>query len=339
MSVDTPGSDEPEAEREYLNLLLRAVNLAKDNVINRPDRGITRLEQVKLCYFGIREFDLPVSYSWYLAGAHPYLHGDAAEAPQRMAVPGPYSRVDPGENEYVRRYRNYFESETFFDHYDLRAIWFTNRYEFLEDFYEEFAPEEFRDLYLTSTEIQRRLAELAGLVEIDSSNRTLSDFGTGTDVPIHSSSDEREFRMLVSDFHLELAEREKLSEIVPVITRSTDVLEQVMARLTSLGSASPEQKEALNRLQDYFYYTLWRYPALYISTQTAQGPNQHKIVKDHGETFLRFQETVLERRNELREECHDAGLYPDAGHHSEQADEEQLAHIHKMMRGVLEGSE
>jgi len=58
---------------------------------------------------------------------------------------------------------------------------------------------------------------------------------------------------------------------VDLVTRGTDVIEQVFAQLTTLESISSEQETVLQDLAPYFYYDVWRYPALYISTQTAEG--------------------------------------------------------------------
>jgi hypothetical protein len=340
MTPPTPGANNPYSEEEpYADALLRGIELAVEDVFDDPGRNITRTEQEKLCYFAIKEFDLPVTYSWYLAGAYTKVAGEPDNAPGRMTTNTGGVRRDHGETEEVQQYRDYFASEVFFDDYDLREVWYTGKFDFLRDFYQECAPEEYTDLYLTSTDIREYLETLDETIEQETTNHSLSDFGGGSQGGLLSESDEQEFRLLISDLHLELAEIDDLSEIVDLVTRGTDVIEQVFAQLTTLESISSEQETVLQDLAPYFYYDVWRYPALYISTQTAEGPNRHHLVEEHADRFTSFHEDLLSRRNRLSERCADADLYPRAGHHSQRVDGEQMAHLHEMAREVLEGSE
>ena len=324
-----------------MNTLLRAIDLAVDDVIQDSGRDITRIEQEKLCYFAIQEFNLPMTYSWYIAGACARAAGDPNAAPGRTTVTSPSLGIhyDRGEDDCVRRYRDYFESETFFADYDLKEIWWTNRYNFLEDFYKEYAPGRFKDLYLASIKIQTKLNTFKQIVERDKANQTLADFGEASGIPRYSRGEESDFRLLVSDFHLELAQIDELSETVGIITRGTDVLEQVFARLTELGALTTDQQEVLGRLEPYFYFGIWGYPALYISAETATGPEKHLTTKEHVERFLKHHEKLLEETTNIRKQCHEAGLYPEPGHHSEQVGEQQVAHLQEAIREVLEGSE
>ena len=67
MTPPTPGANNPYSEEEpYADALLRGIELAVEDVLDDPGRNITRTEQEKLCYFAIKEDDLPVTYSWYL---------------------------------------------------------------------------------------------------------------------------------------------------------------------------------------------------------------------------------------------------------------------------------
>ncbi len=340
MTPPTSGPNNPYSEEEsYADALLRGIELAVEDLLDDPSRNITRTEQEKLCYFAIKEFDLPVTYSWYLAGAYTKVAGEPDNAPGRMTTNTGGIRRDYGESEEVKQYRDYFASEVFFDDYDLREVWYTGKFDFLRDFYQECAPDEYTDLYLASTDIREHLETLDETIEQETTNHSLSDFGGGSQGGLLSESNEREFRLLISDLHLELAEIDELSEIVDVVTRGTDVIEQVFAQLTTLESISREQETVLQDLAPYFYYDVWRYPALYISTQTAEGPNRHHLVEEHADRFTSFHEDLLSRRNRLSDRCADVDLYPRAGHHSQRVDEEQMAHLHDMAREVLEGTE
>ena len=340
MTPPTSGANNPYSEEEpYADALLRGIELAVEDVFDDPGRNITRTEQEKLCYFATKEFDLPVTYSWYLAGVNTKVAGEPDNAPGRMTTNTDGVRRDHGECGEVQQYRDYFASEVFFDNYDLRGVWYTEKFDFLRDFYQRYAPDEYTGLYITSTDIREHLETLDETIEQETTNHSLSDFGGSSQVGLLSESDDQEFRLLISDLHLKLAEIDELSEIVDLVTRGTDVIEQVFAQLTTLESISNEQEAVLQDLAPYFYYDVWRYPALYISTQTAEGPNRYHLIGEHADRFASFYEDLLSRRNRLSKRCVDADLYPRAGHHSHRVDEEQMTHLHHMAREVLEGTE
>lgn len=340
MTPPASGASNPYSEEEsYEDALLRGIELAVEDVFDDPGRSITQTEQEKLGYFAIKEFDLPITYSWYLAGVNTKVAGDPDNAPNRETTNTAGIRRDYGENEEVQRYRDYFASETFFNGYDLREVWYTKNFDFLRDFYYEYAPDEYTDLYLISTEIREHLETLNETIDRETRNHSLSDFCEESQRKLLSEPDEQEFRLLISDLHLELAEIDGLSETVDLVTRGTDVIEQVIAQLTTLESVSSNQESVLQDLSSYFYYDIWRYPALYISTQTAEGPNRHHLVEEHAERFADFHEHLLARRQQISERCTEVDLFPQAGHHSQRVDEEKISHLHEMAREVLEGAE
>lgn len=339
MAPPSPNSNPNYSEEEPIaNALLRAIDLAINDVIDDPGREPTRLEQEKLCYFAIEEFDLPVTYSWYLAGACTKVTGDPENAPGRQSLRTPTHPSDCGEDDEVQKYREYFTSETFFDDYNLKKVWYTNKFDFLRDFYSEFAGE-YTDLYLASTNIRECLEDLDEIAENDTTNRSLTDFGVDTETKLVTQEDEEKLRLYVSDLHLELAQLEELSETRELVTKGTDLIEQVFAQLTTVESMSKSQEKAIEEIGEFFYYGVWRYPALYISTRTANGPNEDQLVAEHANRFLGFHKELLGRQTQLQERCNHLGLYPDAGHHSRRVNEEQVAHLQEMAKEVIEGAE
>lgn len=145
------------AEKAYMNKLLRAIELAVKEEINDPERLITRIEQEKLCYFAIKEFDIPVTYSWYLAGAYTKVAGEPSEAANRLNSSDQTLQQDMGEDSDVYKYKNFFTSSEVMKGYTLQNIWFTTESEFLRDFYKQCAPDDYVDLYLVSIDIREKL--------------------------------------------------------------------------------------------------------------------------------------------------------------------------------------
>lgn len=335
MTPPTNGSNTPYSEEEpHADEILRGLQLALDSEFGDSHRPITRLEQEKLCYFAVKEFDVPITYSWYLAGAYPKVAGDPDNAPGRISTNTPGFQQDHGESEDVRKYQEYFLTEEFFSGYELRDIWFTERFEFLCDFYEACAPDDYTELYITSTKLREKLRNVDDTTE----QRSLTSFTSDSEEGLISEEKEDEFRLLISDLHLELAQIDELDEIVDVVTQGTDIIEQVWAQLTAIDSLNQTQKTILDDLGAYFYYTVWRYPSLYISTQTAEGPNSHHLVEEHATLFIDFHEELISESERMQRRCHEHGLYPEIGYHSSRVDEEQASQLHELAKEVIEGN-
>jgi len=335
-STDSPYSEE---EEEDMNKLLRGIELAVEQELEDPGRQITRLEQEKLAYFAIQEFDIPITYSWYLAGANTRVAGEPSEAARRVETPSSPQWRDVGEDPDVRQYRDFFATAEFMPGYRLRDIWYTGKFDFLRDFYEHCAPEEFLDLYIVSTDIREQLENIDEIVQQEATNHSLSEWSGGSDDGVLGTTDESDFRLLISDLHIEISEIDDLTETVSIITRGTDVIEQVFAYLTELESVSEDQFSILNELSGFFYYDVWRYPALYISTQTAEGPNAHHLIDEHAERFTEFHEELVAEAEEMQNQCVTNDLYPGLGHHSDAIDESVEAHVNAVMRDIIEDTE
>lgn len=196
------------------------------------------------------------------------------------------------------------------------------------------------DLYLASTKVRDQLYSLDLATRDQSENQSLSEWGGGSEAGLLSRGDEKETRIAISELHLELAGIEGLSDIKQVVAKGTDIVEQVLAKLTTLESLSAEQKAVLDDLGDFFYYCVWRYPALYISTETREGPHSRELTEEHAQRFARFEEETLQTRTDLiQKRCYNSGLYPESGHHSRRIEEEQASDLYEMTNGAFERSE
>lgn len=329
MSVPSSGDDSASGETQLRTDVHVALEAALDRVLDDRSRNPTELEGEKLAFFLTHSLDLDLTYSWYIAGANT----EAGDSPQPTdssfdAEPsGPTGPSTPnssrgqqtefgglsaqtGENDPPEEYVEFFESATFFGEYDLRTVWYTDRFDFLEDFYEEFAPDEYRDLYLTSARIRSHLYDLSDALSSRDENETLGDFGGGGSDALLDPSTEREIRYLVSDLHMELAATDELAQTQSTVTNGTDLIERVLSRLTQMDSVSTEQRRLIQQLSDFFFYCVWKYPALAISIETATGPNALELKTRHLKEFQDFDQTVERRREQFAEACLDADLLP-----------------------------
>jgi hypothetical protein len=85
-----------------------------------------------------------------------------------------------GDETRVERFADYLASETLFDDYTLRKVWFTDRFDFLDDFYRAHAPEEYRELYRAAAEIRRGLRDVRDTARNATDGTTLAEFGAGS---------------------------------------------------------------------------------------------------------------------------------------------------------------
>lgn len=342
-----PPSDEGGiSEEEELRVRQKVVDglgqAIEDVIPDDKQREITKTEREKLIYFAIREFDLPITYSWYLAGAKTaYTPAPSTEAPspEESSLPSPEEFVQPEVSDTdpeVQQYKEFFRSESFFDGYDLGTVYFTANTDFLCDFYEAFADDKYTDLYIESTRLREKLRNLDKEIDRGSSSASLADWGGGTDDGILSRNQEEKIRRQFSTVHMELAQLEGFDKTRQPVTKGTDVIESVLTKLTHLSSLNRDQTDLVLSLGEFFYNYVWKYPALKISVETATGPNADARARQHKEWFDRFDGTLEARIEELSEEHLQAGLAPTIEEFGANEDPEEMVVFHSMTRDVID---
>lgn len=341
-----PSDEEGISEEEELRIrqkVVEGLELAIEDVIpDEKHREITKTEREKLIYFAIRKFDLPITYSWYLAGAKTaYTPAPSTEttSPEESSLPSPEEFVQPKVNDTdpeVQQYKEFFRSESFFDDYDLESVYFTGNTDFLYDFYESCAKDKYSDLYIESTRLREKLRNLDEEIDRGSSSASLADWGGGTDDGILSRNQEEKIRRQVSTVHMELAQLEGFDETRQPVTEGTNVIESVLTKLTHLSSLNKDQTDLVLDLGDFFYHNVWKYPALKISVETATGPNAEVRASQHREWFNGFDDTLESRIEELSEDHQQAGLAPTIEEFGANEDPQEMVAFHSMTRDVID---
>lgn len=319
---------------ELLECVSEAINRADG--ISPQYANKTKLQ--KLLYFAIEEYDLPITYSWYLAGAvvpDTGITPASLESPQSAQTgassPGPGSDPDAFDasvdesqaSEAVIDPIMFSDStdtsadtpgsvfelvdrSTLIDFYvsKLPDVWSQNTMRFLQNFYQEVAPPEYRSLYIESTHLRTHLNELVEAVD----SHTMGDEPT-------TSVDELEIRLgrTISDFHYYLRDSQELRETFPLVVRGTDLIEDAVSTLVTTDRAeyTAEHVRTLEELQDFFYYYVWRYPCLRISSRTAIGPSAETLANKHRRSFQQFPDQFRTAYRDTAETVRAAGLSPD----------------------------
>lgn len=340
MSPSPPPNDEDISDEEHrlreivLEGLGHAVNDLKRRVRNL-DRGLTGVEEEKLLYIAIEEFDLPLTYSWYLKGSK--TASNSNPSPPVSPIDGQQQQgFTTGTNirdrdaisgdADVTKYREFYRDTTFFGEYDLKKIIFTGETEFLCDFYEHYAPPKYTALYQSSTRLQDWLDEIVERGKEQDDNRFLSRYGAGTSSGILTPQEEMDIREVVTDLHFELADIPKLEETQPLVTKGTEEIELTLTALTQQATLTEDQLEFLEEdLQEFYYYYVWRYPALRISGATATGPTPEAITREHMRMYLSFEEQLKRHIDWISEKRNEVGLHPSTEDFNEHTDPDKLA--------------
>jgi hypothetical protein len=303
--------DEEEGLRTDVRI---AIELALDDILDPSEqREITDVEEEKLTHFAVRDFDLPLTYSWYLAGAHTIAEAnpDKRSPWQPGQAFGDLRAQESRYNDRIQELRGYFRSTEFIPGYTLRKVWFTDKFEFLRDYYRELAPDKYRDIYIHSLNVREQLWDLNEILDKESENRPLSDFGIGEPNPLLDPSVEEDIRYLFSDFHMDLARIKVLGHIKKDIVRGADLIERILSKLTRIETTSVEQRMLIsNGLHDFFYYYVWKYPALAISADTTVGPNADALKHKRLLEFDNFDEKLNAEINNITQQARGLSLLP-----------------------------
>lgn len=328
--------DEEEGLRTDVRI---AIELALNDVLEQGDRReITDVEEEKLTHFAIRDLDLQLTYSWYLAGAHTVaqVNPDTRSPWQPGRAFGNLQTEDTNYTEKIRELRAYFRSKEFIPGYTLRNVWFTDRFDFLRDYYRELAPEKYRDLYIHSLDLREWLWDLQKILNKESKNTTLGDFGDGEPAPLLDPSTEEKIRYSVSDFHMDIAGIEELNPTKKEVTKGTGVIERILSKLTRLETTNTEQRMMVSKdIHDFFYYYVWKYPALAISVDTAQGPNAQAITRKRLLEFDGFDETLRTETDNLERKSREMGLLPGVNE-PVSSESKKSAYLHTLLKESID---
>jgi hypothetical protein len=342
--------------------------LERTEGVSREYANKTKLQ--KLLYFAIKEYDLPVTYSWYLAGAVvpdtsigpsslPAPHAPSAPSVSRFVDESAAEDVAGSFDDVMNSITDDFDSSvetqestrsdsedesqadddappvdpimftgsssspgtgddgissvfevvprsTLVDFYTnvVPEVWSQNTMRFLQNFYQETAPPEYRSLYIESTHLRTHLQEVIDTV----------DARCAGDEPSQSVKElELQLGRTISDVHYYLRGIDELRETLPLVTRGTDLLEDAVAVLRTLDPSEYTEAHvsALEQLKNFFYYQVWRYPCLRISATTATGPSADELASEHRAAYDRFPEQFENAYRESVAAVRRAGLFPE----------------------------
>lgn len=210
----------------------------------------------KLAYHAVREYDVPITYGWYKYGPAP-----ANVARRSVEVrPRPATDVPAVEEPRIHSANydgrspeeySYFFSEDLSEFEDVLE---TPTKEYLVRFYFEYAPDQYRDLYIAAAELQQTLDD----IRADSS--------------WHHDGETYVDRLREQFGHVltEIASNPVLDESLKPMREYEDVVVEIASVAAARSDLTEPQQRFLRRVVDYFYGGAWNYVALLVSRDTVE---------------------------------------------------------------------
>jgi hypothetical protein len=348
-----------DTEAALVDQLLEAVETVLAELPDVDPEYANKTKLQKLLYLAIDEFDIPITYSWYLAGAvvpdrsiGPDTVTSAPSGPTGPDDPSPAAKpstanetpeapsVDPvlftdnpgdapdDSSADLTTYVSIEELHAFYQR-EIPDVWHQQTMRFLQNFYQEMAPTDYRLLYIESTHLRANFSELIDAVESHVSG----------DEPSRSISTIREsIELSISDLHYHLRRADRLAQTFGVVVAGTDLIEDVLLRVDQLPRDKLIERHVslLEDLQDFYYFFVWKYPCLLVSQDTATGPCGDALRTEREHEFESFDDRVQDRQQELAAALNSAGLLPGPDDYQPVTDQESAQRLSDLSSQYLE---
>lgn len=255
-----------EEEEDILADVEDAVAIALDRV-SIDDAEIDDIKLNKLAYFLVQEYNINITYGWFKYGPAPYDRGDTVASTTYVA-PQPEAEVSAsGSSRMPNESGKYRSPEEWSYHFteDIRdefvKIATTETKTYLVDFYDEYAPPKYEELYKASGRLQQKLDYIKENPQwVNDADRYYSEIKEG----LYSVYDEA---LLVP----------QLEEAVGPLHNYIQVLEDVLMAAKQQDDLTEAQQQEVSNVVNFFYGSAWEWIALLISKDTVRGDNSARL--------------------------------------------------------------
>ena len=275
--------------------------------LDLPKNGGSHVKRQKYLYLAVDEFASgtgePITYSWYKWGIS-CKAGPGSESPGKTLYtdePSARALLDTSLEEF----KQFFLEGV--DDLPLESWWEADFLNFLKQFYQHYAPEDLRDLYLANIELQEQIDDISAAVMLERNPARESTYTDAQDITarlrkaVLSIDYLRDERTIVSDFTSLY-----LDVVRSLVNHESDDLRKGHQSVMS---------ELLNFYRDH----VWLILAHSISIRTAVGPNADQIQNDSRDLLGQLRSNFDDELNDNRLRCEAMDLipsmedYPDTG--------------------------
>ena len=244
----------------------------------KRESSTTALDPIKinkLAYLAIQKFNLEITFGWFKYGPAPVdtATRDGAKAgpeldlrprPAREVSASDYSRVPSEEHDHPSPEAY---SEWFLQSDEFEEILNTKTKQYLKEFYKEYAPERYKQLYLASIGFQRHLEP----IEREAAEDPDRDFPSVDDQYYEDLSKN------LNNVYGELLKSPPLEESVEPFNSYKRLLKDVIASASNEQNMPEQDMVFIGEVVEFFFTDAWRYVALLISEDTVRGANADRL--------------------------------------------------------------
>lgn len=308
-----------EEEQEIIDDLHEGLALAvreHDRLGSDSLQYINETKLQKLIYLAIRNFDLPVTYSWYLAGAHISVNEVSVDSLKAHCHTINRNLYRDGElsvddrPDITRRSNVGFSVEEYQKFFleEVEDVWFTRLNEYLESFYQKYAPERYKTLYLRSLEMRELFNQLLLKAGSGQGQQTMLDKYVDGIITVSISS---EFSHIIDDIELELVTHDTLQSTAEDFSRFGEELLNLIEHIENegRGEISENERMLIDKANEFFFYQAWKQPCLRISRNTAKGPNKDYLLANVNNEIEVARKSYEAKLSQFMDLCRRNGVY------------------------------
>lgn len=285
------------------SVVISRIESALDHVLEDLglDKDQSSVKPEKYVYLTVRHFsnegDEPVTYSWFKWGASALAGPGGGKTSKTLETNASSAekiiRTDLSEIEEVIKAGDH--------RLPIETWWNEERLDFLERFYEEYAPEEYRDLYLSNIGIQRDIDFVQNVVQ-----READLIGESTYRSVCNNTNGLEQAIQRID---------NVDEDYPVASYFTELFRDTVLTLVELSGEDigTGHKTATSELVSLYRELVWPMIAHQLSLQSARGPNIDAIHEWSNRNHDRLSENF--QKTQVKEICEAVGLLREFKHY------------------------
>lgn len=285
----------PWEEKQLLEDVMDGLGVAIHDTQVDPEK-LNSIKLNKLFYLAVDEFDLPITYSWFIYGVSlGYKRDDVDSVEPRslseLPSPDEPSIGEPWNYPTPEEYAYFFKRDV-----DIDNIFRESTKEYLGEFYDGYAPEEYKQAYISSAILQKSIDEVLQMdyeefnVEYQTDEDTLKQElqKLSTDVLLNEYIDDEATEAFSAYSHLFIE----------------------MLDYLSLGDLSKREFSTFEDVLYFFYTHAWRYVALTISEQTVTGPSRRELLKGAVSDLDSLEKTYFDELAAVRNKAERDGILP-----------------------------
>lgn len=280
--------------------LLSKIESSLENALDRLEleHRTSPVKRQKYIYIALQNFtepeQNPITYSWFKWGA------SAIAGPGNTQTGQPLF-VDPGDAEplletRLDEFEEYFVSGG--HAMPLQEWWAADFLDFLEQFYQEYSPDEYRELYLANIQLLRILDGIQNAIYYGREPITGEDY--------------QELSQVDRSIKTNVLAETSLESSYEFVKSFTNLLEDVAMVMVNLPSENIESGHdtAISELKDFYLDHVWLMVAHTMSLNSAKGPNAGKIFTHSESNLMRLRGEFDDKFDANKRICLEMDLLP-----------------------------